>query len=329
MQAPCLRPLLAAVVALGSAGIGCADLVGADFDVHPACETCAVVVADGVDHPKSVAVTDGWLFWVESLESGRVMKMPLEGGPPVLIASGEPSPNQIAAGGGYVYWTNTTSDATGGVRRVKASGGDVEDVAKGRVAALGVAVDDTHVYWTEQGTQSVRSLAFGDIPGEGAVLADSLDQPSLVTVNDKYIAFTAIGATGGLYTYSKNGSEGGKVADAPGANAVTLLDSVVCWTTFFAGTSKEDVSCVGFDGEGRMEIAGERDEPTGLVSDGTRLYWGELGAGAIFQAEPYGAPKKIAEGQSGPNGLTLDGDTLYWANYTSSGSLVKLKIPQL
>lgn len=315
-------------ISLAALHLGCADVLGADFDVHAACETCdagPVVLAEGLDHPKSVAVAGGFVFWVET-EAGRVMKVPVDGGPPALVSADERSPNQIAAGGGFVYWTNSDL-SQGSVRRVAAEGGPAEDVAPDQGVALGIGVDGTRVYWTTQVGKSLRAADLDSLPSGGTALASDIGSPSLLALDSADVYFSAFGDTGGIHRAAKDGSSAVRVIDAPWANAVTLFGDQVCWTTFRGGQGDEVVACVGKDGNGLNQIPGDRDQPTGLVSDGERLYWGELGAGAIMRGEMFATPEVLADGQSGPNGLAIDGDTLYWANYVAQGTIVKMKLP--
>ncbi len=313
--------IAAGAMALG----GCTDVIGADFDVHAACETCPVVLAEDLPHPKSVAVADGFVFWVESTEPGRVMKVPVGGGDPVVVAEGEHVPNQVAARGGYVYWTTTLAD--GAVRRAKTSGGAAEDFAPHQAYAIGLALDATTAYWTAQGSKSVRSLRLDASPSEGAALASDIGSPSLVAVDDTDVYFTQFGEGGGLWKVAISGGTATKLLEDTNANAIALLGDMACVTTFTGGTTEEIIDCVGKDGNGQMRAAKDRNQPTGMVADGERLFWGEVGLGAIVQGAPLGATKIVAEGQDSPNGLAIDGENLYWANFTDHGTIVKMKIP--
>lgn len=326
MTTPLSKAWLAWIVAGATAQVACADVIGADFDVHPACETCPVALAEDLPYPKSVAVADGFVFWLESTEIGRVMKVPVDGGEPVVVAAGEHWPNQIAAGGGHVYWT-TTLPKDGAVRRAKTTGGPAEDFAPGQGGAIGLTVDATTVYWTAQATASVRALRFDDAPSEGTALATGIGAPALVAVDDTDVYFTQFGDPGGLWKVAKSGGTAAKILDEPNTNAVALMADIACVTTFYNGTAEEAVDCIGKNGMGKSRAAKDRDKPTGLVTDGTRLFWGEVGLGAIVQGSPLGVTKIVADGQESPNGLAIDGENLYWANYAEHGTVMKRKIP--
>lgn len=326
LQHSCLW-LRGAVIAVSAvAVVGCADVVGADFDVHAACETCPVVLADELAYPKSVAVADGFVFWVESADPGRVMKVPVDGGEPIEVSTVEHQPNQIAARDGYVYWTTTLLEG-GAVRRAKTGGGPVEDVAPEQNGAIGLAVDDTRVYWGSQVSQSLRAAPLDALPGGGAALAADIGSISLLALDGGDVFFSQFGDEGGLWRVSKSGGDAVKLMELANANAVAVAGDMVCVTSFFGGTAEEVVDCVGKDGNGRIRIAGAREQPTGMVSRGDRLYWGELGLGAIVTGAPFSATSVLVDGQDGPNGLAIDGDTLYWANFVDGGSIVKKKLP--
>ena len=53
--------------------------------------------------PHGIAVDGSNIYWVAGED---IMRAPLAGGPPVILASGQAQPNAIAVDNARVYWTN-------------------------------------------------------------------------------------------------------------------------------------------------------------------------------------------------------------------------------
>lgn len=79
---------------------------------------------------------------------GIVMKAPLVGGAPTVLAGGLALPRQLVADSLNVYWTN---NGDGSVMMVPISGGARHVLATGQTAVFGIAVDCMSLYWTNGG----------------------------------------------------------------------------------------------------------------------------------------------------------------------------------
>jgi hypothetical protein len=77
---------------------------------------------------------------------GRVMRVPVGGGTPSVVASRQSGADSIALDATHVYWTNYNE---GTVMSVPLAGGKPTTLASGQVAMNDITVDATSVYWTK------------------------------------------------------------------------------------------------------------------------------------------------------------------------------------
>jgi hypothetical protein len=111
---------------------------------------CGVIstLASGINYPASMALSGDALFLItydspsNQGSAGQILKVPLAGGAPVVLASGQLYPNGIAANATSVYWTS--GDA---VKSMPVGGGPVTVIATGQDGAASVVLDATSVYW--------------------------------------------------------------------------------------------------------------------------------------------------------------------------------------
>jgi hypothetical protein len=118
-----------------------------------------MTLASGVPDPLGIAVDSANVYWVNAGTTssvdgratrtwngdGSVMKVPIGGGTPTVLASGLSGPYGIAIDGTSVYWTNV---GDGTVMKVGLDGGAPLVLASAQYDPMGIAVDATSVYWT-------------------------------------------------------------------------------------------------------------------------------------------------------------------------------------
>jgi hypothetical protein len=99
--------------------------------------------------------------------SATVMRVPLAGGAPVMLASGSAQPMGLAVDGARAYWTNASTSHTfnatpgtdGTVLSVPIAGGTTMPLAPDQTEPAAIAANGTTVCWT--------TIAAG--PGSGSV----------------------------------------------------------------------------------------------------------------------------------------------------------------
>jgi hypothetical protein len=67
-----------------------------------------VVLAAGQD-AYGLALDDLYAYWTDDV-AGTVNRVPLAGGPSIVLASGQQQPGAVVVDDRYVYWTNAATD---------------------------------------------------------------------------------------------------------------------------------------------------------------------------------------------------------------------------
>src|SRR5262249_49957541 len=108
--------------------------------------TCQpIAVASGQGAPGTLRIDANNLYWLNGGHIGQVVKMPLHGGVPTILADAQDFPHSLAIDNSALYWTNSIG---GQVMMVQIATGIVTEVARGEQQPLGIAVDSSNIYWT-------------------------------------------------------------------------------------------------------------------------------------------------------------------------------------
>jgi hypothetical protein len=196
----------------------------------PADETCVVTGGSGVasTNVSSVTVTctegvqsglvsDGqYLYWVTngfsngSYSNGAVMRMPVGGGAPAVLASGLPNVFMASAAvdTNYLYFA---SYKEGTINRVPLAGGPVSPVATGQSQPTSLVLSGTRLYWAT--SNEVVTLDLGADAGAPVPLATSpatnpnvihFGSPRRIAIDAGFLYWVSLGDTdnGPVYTDS-------------------------------------------------------------------------------------------------------------------------------
>jgi hypothetical protein len=223
-----------------------------------------------------------------------------------------PPPSVISVRGGIVYSTSEYGvfgcAATGCVG--DGGGAGASDILWSG-SAQGVVVDATNVYWNSNG--ALMSCALGGCNGAPTLLnqANTVVPEAIgqIAEDDTYLYYTY-----GAATSFQSGNGPGYIA----AQSGPVLGNVL-------SCSKKGIASGGTVLVGTTELA----NPMGLATDGTNIYFTELGDGVSASATDVGRVAKcsvtgctggataIADHLENPRGIAVDGTNVYWADFGS------------
>jgi hypothetical protein len=157
-----------------------------------------IVLASGERGAWAIAVDATSVYWTNQ-DARTVMKAPIDGGPPVVLAT-RPSAAQIpwdvTVAGGAVYWNDYASP--GSVMTAPVAGGAAATVAAQQIGPRNLAVAGANVYWTNLWILGNESGAVMTAPlagGAPVALASAQDDPNGIAADDTGVYWTNLGGT--------------------------------------------------------------------------------------------------------------------------------------
>jgi hypothetical protein len=313
----------------------------------------------------SIAVRAGTVYYTQaetiydpsgenlnSLGRGAIMKVSVEGGPPVAVATEQPTPCGLAVDDTSVYWINYGGPAAP-VMKAPLDGGPPETLVSGSWGRGGslppIAVDGSAVYWTDTGPEGNlfasppqgRLLSVPLTGGPMSTIAEGLPGPFAVAVLDGTAYWTewAYAPTGRVAKAPTGGGTTFTVASESVVLpfALTLHGTNAYWTTIgrYPGLAPEPhgaVMTTSIDGGQVTTLASGLFTPFSIAVDGANVYWASNAAhyydafDGQIQSVPLGGGDvtTIVNGLKQPFGIALDDQYVYWADrgFAERGSRV-------
>ncbi|KYF66934.1 hypothetical protein BE11_01430 [Sorangium cellulosum] len=304
-------------VASGVCAGGATDCSGARSDA--ACQP--VVLAEAAGNPLAIAVDATHVYWTHE-DTGEIMRAPIAGGAPVLVAESCPTAGLAVSATG-VYWT--CSPSTGvehavptGVYSAPLGGGTPALLSTaGLEDPVGLALDATSIYVGD-------NYAVMKLPIHGGA-AQELARGSgsrRVRVDETHVYWTNADAS----SIRKAPIAGGaSVALATGyfeSHEVALDATHVYWTTPGEGPSVGSVNRVPKEGGTPVALATDQPSPYYIAVDETHVYWVNAGAGEIRRVPVGGGESEMVISGVAPNDLAVDSASVYWTD--RSGVVMKV-----
>jgi hypothetical protein len=256
---------------------------------------------------------------VYAVTNTAVMKVPIMGGAPAIVASimsNESYSANILTDGTNLYWTSYPLTAHAYdllVMSVPITGGTPTPVSSNPVDAF--TIDSSNVYWFSGGT-SVMTMPLGG----GAQNA--------VTTGHGCYDVTVIG--GYIYCFDSSGI----VLRVPigGGVATTLATGLTAGANAIAGFAVDAANLYWMDGTSVWSLPITGGAPASIATgetligvspalDATFVYWTTT---ATVMKAPLagGSPVTLVSGQASPIGLAADAKFLYWLN--ANGSVMRV-----
>jgi hypothetical protein len=261
-----------------------------------------------------IAVDATSVYWVDT-GSSLVMKAPLAGGAPTLLARGHSSAADLAVDATSVYWMNATDatgvEGTGSVMKVPLGGGTPFTIAPGQRPSA-MVIDSRYAYWTNGHTGDKLLFKAPLAGGAAVVIAAAPSDPTILWGPTSALAIDATNiywAISGCVDVTRPcNREASVVLKVPlGGAAPTVLATDTCSSPIAIDanslycTVKHCTDGFGWADGGPLPLNGQ---PAPLVCTSLHLIQLPLDGGA---------PRILASGPS-ISAVAVDAKSVYWAN---------------
>jgi hypothetical protein len=341
-----------------AATAACAQIIGADFDVHPAdagaggsdagaggsdagpmpdaavveagspdasCDAsrCVDVIQGGLAFPFDITTNGGDVFWTvqgTGAGTGSVMRRAGADGTVSTLASQQNGPNRIFVTADTVYWT-----ARDGVWSVPRAGGPPAPFAVEAAGAIGLYVNAGTVYWIAENAVKAAPLADGG-PVVGTPISNPYGGAGILVGDGQYLYFSLYNAApnGAVYKLDPQ-SPMQELALVSGQDIVDGMVVAGAYLLFAVSVPDGAVSYVLRSGGAPVLMAAHQSVPTTIATDGVYAYFPNSGGGQIQRilAGSPGTVTTLASGQTTPDGIAVDATYVYWTNYDLDGAVLR------
>jgi hypothetical protein len=293
------------------------------------------ILATGLDNPHGIVVDDTYAYvtvfgkdgFNTMLSPGSIVRVPLDGGAPEVLATGLEEPAFVLIQDGRLVWT-----ARRGIGSSLLDGGSPTTLSNDAGTYFGIArADQTSVFAITVANPPCTLTQWAPTPG--AVVSTRRPVPCgrVLVREDAHLLWTNITPMpGGLSDLSLPGSTPMPLVVDSGVLpwGMATDNSHLYYTEHLpnppnqAGTLHRTLK----DGGADETLATGLSSPRVVLADTTSLYVSEFTPqGHVLRfALDGGAAAKIGTGDS-PNGMALGGDFLYWVNF-NGGDVRRVRV---
>lgn len=334
----------------GACGHACAE--GAACDVGK-CRAAPVVFRSaraGTCEGMDLAADGDSVFWADRAE-GTIMRLPVAGVPPSMIAAGEDAPHSIAAHGALVYWlTGATANAfevAASLRVGSPSAAATTVIAPGGgLGGFVVSPDGETIYFSTGSTVAkVPALASGTPVVVATIDDGGIAQALAVDETETHLAFTTSGtaAVWGIQLVEgavarcglqdQAGNDAGVMCTRlnRGFGAILPRGERVYWAD--GRTIKSNA--IWSETQQSWEQVGTDDlnGVTAIAISGTYLFYSDFDPltlatatiGEIDLTTSIREEKRLARNQKNPRSIASDGTSVYWS--TDDCAIMRAPVP--
>jgi hypothetical protein len=288
-----------------------------------------IELANGQTSAAAIRVDAAGVYWSIAVAStGKIMKVALSGGTPVILADNQDFPNGICLANGAVYWAVWL--AGGAIMSVPTGGGTVTTI-KG---ASGLQLIDVAIHGGNAYTIAVEGLVLKVVAvpaGATTQLASGQNGPAGVVANANGVFWSNSGSAGGIMRAPIDGDGGtapDTLASLPNVTPmeVALDDTHAYWVTRTGGEIQK-IEQLGVGKSVTTLVTVPKTlypHVNGLALDADHVYFASPNGGFVYRvSKAGGALETLASNQQGVNGVAVDDKAIYWLNSTA-GAVMKL-----
>jgi len=288
------------------------------------------LLAESGSQLESVVVDGSYVYYLEpgpnDQAGGRVMRVPVTGGTPEVIAKEQGNPLRIATDRQAVYWTTWL---TGNVMRWTKSSGLTDVLAEGEKKPGDIVSYGGILFWANFGTGTIEQLSLSDM--KQSTLYQTKNGPNGLAVFGSYLAFTIAESVQGdqhsglIYVFSLATGGPRLVASKAGLpRSVALDEGRVYWLDELGPDG--NVNAQNISGGNTMVLASKQNGPTWITADTDYLYYAVSPDRVIRRVSKKGGPPEdIAPAMDDfVLGMALDNNFVYWV---TRNKLYKVKKP--
>lgn len=258
------------------------------------------------------------IYWTTdvgaSMNVGTLMKMPIAGGTPTMLATGVGQVAALAIDATHAYWT--TYSATAAVMKVDLGGGTPVTLASDQAGPRAIAVDATHVYWATEGAD-VLSGTLMKVPLAGGtpieLIAGPTIRPTAIAVDATSVYWTNFipGAPGPTSAVMKVPLAGGQATRLV-SGSMQLTGIAVDATNLYWVNHR--VMKLPFAGGDAIEIATNAGQlQPAIALDATHIYRASYHDSVRRVPIEGGMPVTLSPGGA-PVGVALRNAAVYWTD---------------
>jgi hypothetical protein len=235
-----------------------------------------------LDAPAHEMALASGALWVTA--GHAVEKVPLAGGPPVVVASNFAKPLAVAADGRWVFVVDVEPGGGGlthanTILRVPATGSDRVVLGRSEGEVTNVAIDDDTVYWADRLEGTIVAVAKAG--GAPRVLASDRGLPGAIAA-DADTLYWVEKRSESLWAMPKAGGAPRQLTqDFAGFANVVVAATAVAWTNEAAVDGSFRVLSVAKTGGDVALVSQPVDSIDALATDGTRLFWSRAAAVSV------------------------------------------------